>query len=374
MKDFKHTCRHFKGEKPCVFSKDDARKCGECVDYSMRGERVLIIKAGSAGDVLRTTSILRALRTEYPMAFITWVVDEKNAEVLAGNPFIDEIVFSGGPAAAFVQAVKFFLAINLDVTRESSAILSLTSARLKKGFTLNRDGIVWPVNLEAIPWYRMSLSDEIKKKNKETYHDIIHDICGVKRTRNRPVLLHKQDDRAWAESFSRKYGLSGTAKKVIGINIGGGTRWVRKTPGPDKWKEIISVLISSLPDSKFVLLAGPKERDQYEDISSFFGEKVIPGGSYNPFGRFAALVGLCDLLVTPDTLALHVATALTKKTVVLFGPTSKAEIELYGYGRAVTAGLTCECCYKEGCETKPDCMGSIDPSAVAKAARELMNG
>ena len=59
-------------------------------------------------------------------------------------------------------------------------------------------------------------------------------------------------------------------------------------------------------------------------IKNLAGDKVIDAGCDNSLMDFAALIGLCDILVTSDSLALHIGVALKKYVVTLFGPTSWA--------------------------------------------------
>ena len=81
--------------------------------------------------------------------------------------------------------------------------------------------------------------------------------------------------------------------------------------------------------------------------------------------QFFALVSLSDVFLTADTLALHAATALKKKIVALFGPTSAAEIDDYD-GRIIKiqSNLDCLVCYKTRCDYNPNCMNTISPERV----------
>jgi ADP-heptose:LPS heptosyltransferase len=89
--------------------------------------------------------------------------------------------------------------------------------------------------------------------------------------------------------------------------------------------------------------------------------------------HFAALLSHCDVAVTGDTLAMHLALALGKRAVVLFGPTSAAEIELYGLGEKVVPKMECLSCYKTSCDFVPNCMDLISTDMVERAVlRQLL--
>jgi heptosyltransferase II len=78
---------------------------------------------------------------------------------------------------------------------------------------------------------------------------------------------------------------------------------------------------------------------------------------------------------------MHLSLALGKRTVVLFGPTSAAEIDLYGLGEKVVPDMTCLSCYKTSCDFVPNCMDLISADQVERAvvnqlemARALVSG
>ena len=69
---YKSDCRKFKGDVPCELNKLHGITCDDCEYYKPTLERILIIKHGRMGDVLRTTPLLRKLKKEYPKAEIWW--------------------------------------------------------------------------------------------------------------------------------------------------------------------------------------------------------------------------------------------------------------------------------------------------------------
>jgi heptosyltransferase-2 len=108
-------------------------------------------------------------------------------------------------------------------------------------------------------------------------------------------------------------------------------------------------------------------------MATFAGLPVFDAGTDNTYGAFAARLQLCDVVVTSDSLAVHVAAARKTKAVVLFGPTSAAEIELYGRGeKVVPPGMDCLCCYLPSCDVKPHCQARIEPAAVFAAVHRQL--
>jgi ADP-heptose:LPS heptosyltransferase len=77
-------------------------------------------------------------------------------------------------------------------------------------------------------------------------------------------------------------------------------------------------------------------------------------------------------MITGDTMALHAATALKKKVICLFGPTSSNEIEDYGRVRKIVPNMDCLVCYKQNCDFVPNCMDSISADTINKSINETI--
>ena len=105
-----------------------------------------------------------------------------------------------------------------------------------------------------------------------------------------------------------------------------------------------------------------------EEIKELVKTKIIDAGCNNSLMEFASLVNLCNVLVTSDSLALHIGTALKKKVVAFFCPTSPNEIELYSRGIKLIPKKGCICCYKPKCDIPPE----WDIDEMVKGVKKLI--
>ncbi|MFC1511174.1 glycosyltransferase family 9 protein, partial [Candidatus Margulisiibacteriota bacterium] len=85
--------------------------------------------------------------------------------------------------------------------------------------------------------------------------------------------------------------------------------------------------------------------------------------------NFAGVMNQCQAVVSSDSLAMHFAIALKKKIVAFFGPTSPAEIELYGLGTKVYPKMDCLVCYKKQCDKKSNCVTNLSSDELFKAVK-----
>jgi heptosyltransferase-2 len=161
-------------------------------------------------------------------------------------------------------------------------------------------------------------------------------------------------------------------KPIVGLNTGAGGRWPLKQWREDGYLECIARLGRDR-DLQFLLLGGPSERERNDRLKAASAVRLWDPGCDNAVRHFAALLGHCDVVVTGDTLAMHLSLALNRRTVVLFGPTSAAEIELYGLGEKVVPDMECLSCYKTSCDFVPNCMDLISVDMVERAvSRQLL--
>lgn len=364
----KTNCAYFKGDRPCNPHKEKGMKCDDCPEYKLISYKILIIKLDAVGDVLRTTSILKPLKKKYPDSYIDWCTRKNSIELFRNNPLVDEVITIEDDALFRINAEEYDIAINLDTSKLSSAIAANASAKEKFGFVLNKKGYVEATSNAAQHWLEMSAFDDVKKANTKSYQQIMYEILGL----NLPIatpIIHISDNerkRIAAKKFVKNISQK---KPVIGLNIGVGTKWPSKGWPLERWQE----LIKKLGNSKYnlLLLGGPEEVAIIKQLKKEHNF-LVDTGCDNSLLEFAAIVDLCDLVITSDTLALHIATALDKKIIALFGPTSASEIELYGKGIKLSSPDGCKCFYRKYCSEEVSCMEKITTAMVVEAVDSLL--
>ncbi len=357
-------CRFFLGDRPCVWHKRAAALC-TCEHYEPVQQRLLFVKLDAMGDVLRSTALLPALAEAHPRAAITWITRKESVPLLQRNPYVSEVLEYGADALIHLQTRTFDRVINLDASKISAAIATAARSSKKDGFLIDEQGCIQPTNDAARAWLDAGLFDDIKRQGQMTYQDRMAAILGLAGRKHHYVLELGSDEIECANQHLARIGAD-PRRPVIGLNIGAGGRWPLKQWREDGYAELIAQL-HRREDVQFLLLGGPSERERMERLKASSAVRLLDPGCDNSVRHFAALVAHCNVVVTGDTLAMHIALALKKRTVVLFGPTSAAEIELYGLGEKVVPDMTCLSCYKTACNFVPNCMDLISTKMVESA-------
>lgn len=364
----KPDCIHFRGDKPCRFK----RLCDGCPHHAPFAglTRVLIIKCRAQGDVLRTTPLLAGLRRKYRDAHVAWVTDPESVDLLAPNPAVDRVLPYDLETVVALDAQSFDVLISLDKEPGTTGLARRVRADHKFGFGMNEFGNLTIFNESAAAAYELGVNDDLKFfKNTRSYQEIAAEAAELDYRRDEYAFVLPEAAKARAAAFWKRRRLS-PKKPSIGLNTGAGSKFLTKQWPAGHYAKLIRLLLTKLK-ANVLLLGGQRERALNEGLARKFPGRVFNTGHDNALLEFAGHIDRLDLVVTSDTLGMHLAIALKKKVVALFGPTSPQEIDLYGRGVKIFLAESCAPCYRQTCEDGR-CMRAITPELVFGEVRHLL--
>lgn len=347
----KFDCRYFKGHIPCKPNKLRNKVCKGCDEYSPISKKILIIKLGAIGDVIRTTPLAVKYKKLYPDCQITWLT--LSPDVLPSD-LIDIIYRFDFPSVYAIQNQTYDIAINLDKEPEACALLKDVMAIEKFGFTWtnNHIGIATP---NAEHKLITGLFDNISKTNTKNYLEEIFEICHQK-FEDEPYVLNFNKNLAakWSVIKDKAQG-----KKIIGLNTGCGKRWQTRLWPDDYW----ITLISDLKKNNLypVLLGGADEHEKNTTLQEKTGA-YYPG--HYSLQEFISLTSNCDIIVTQVSMMMHIATGLKKPLVLMNNIFNAHEFYLYNNGVIVGPESGCDCYYGNTCNRDRHCMFDLSPEKV----------
>jgi len=351
-------CRQFKGDHPCQPHKREGVICDGCPHYDPVSSRILIIKLGANGDVIRTTPLLAPLRQKYPNSEITWVT--WTPEVVPTRSFHqdapDIILPWKWETVVTVLHSKFDVVINLDKDPDACSVAEALDAPKKFGFgwEYNRPR---PLNELARHKFLTGIDDSLSRANRKTYPQEIIEMCGLGYQKQR-YLLDPHLEEPVPEGLP-------SIRPLVGLNTGCSPRWSSRMWPEQHWVRLATLLKES---GYGVVLLGGKDEDQKNRRIAVASETIYIG--VFPLPRFVRLVGEIDLMVTSVTMAMHIAIGLGKKIVLLNNIFNRHEFELYGQGVIVEPEIECDCYYKPVC--KNNCISTILPTQIMEQCRRLL--
>ncbi len=302
--------------------------------------RILIVKLGSIGDIIHTLPSLAAIRHAMPGAEISWVAEERSAEILRGNPLIDnlievdtqtlrggmiieEILLNVSSQLKGLRRFKFDVAVDFQGLWKSAAIAKLSGAKRRWGFS--REGLREPASrillTDMVETGGGSGSSSSSSGGEGGIHVIRKNLALAAGALNIQVpsdnfefpIATTDEHRAEADAIIATAGGGDFAV----LNPGGG--WVTKLWHAEKFGQLADKLWEERGITSIVA-TGPKEAALAESVNaaSRSGRLVLaqPG-----LKGFYELVKRAKVYVGGDTGPTHIAIAAGAPVVGLFGPT-----------------------------------------------------
>ncbi len=348
-----------------------------------RADRILVIRLGALGDVVRTLPAVSALRGAYPGAHLTWLVERAASGILASQPWIDEVLVF--PRETLRDALRRARGVTL--VRELSAFIrALRDSRydlvldfhaiLKSGLLSRASGA--PLRASYAPPFGRELAWIFANARVR-----IEPRRGSRFERNAALVRFLGVEADPAEAPLR---IDPGAVARVAAALGDGPPPMLVHPGsspgtpykrwlPSGYAAVIRALAEERGIATLVS-AGPDaaERETAAEVVRLAGGAARPAPETVSLQELAALFARCRLYVGGDTGPMHIASLVGTPVVQILGPTDPIENQPWSQtpSRSVRAGIDCSPC-RRGC-AEARCMRAVSPEQVLDAARALLDG
>jgi ADP-heptose:LPS heptosyltransferase len=342
------------------------------------------------GDVVFTTPIPRALKRVFRDARLTYLVEPDAAPVVAGNPYLDEvIVVARGRGmsrltgdlrlARQLRRARYDLVIDLHGGPRSSWLALATGAPARIGYTIA--GRAWMYTRTV------HRPRELRARHSVVNQwDLLRAIPGWPADAPDPLrdAVDMRPDPAAETEVARRLTAAGvgSADELIVAHVSAGNPF-RRWPEPAFTRLVVGLAAAS-PARRIVLSSGPSDAGAAERIADAARRELgADGGRVVRFGDFSlaelrALVARSRLFVGGDTGPLHVAATTSTPIVGIYGPTLSARSAPWRDPAVPTesvevAGLACRPCDQRHCAPGDfRCLTTLKPEDVLSAAERAM--
>jgi lipopolysaccharide heptosyltransferase II len=346
-------------------------KCGLRRLHMVMPNRFLIISTTGIGDTLWGTPGIKALRSACPDGHIAVLTNIAGAEMLKGNPAINELFI-------FRRGAGFFLRLPM-------LIRVLRKRRFEKVFIFHAsDRIIWPIaflsGAAGITGFKGQSKDMDSILTKAVEADpAVHGIAnrfrmlaetGVVEKDESLELFLTEKERAEARMFLERSGIV-EGELIIGLH-----------PGAQKpfkcWPATNFIeagnMLRGKSGSRIIVTGDAHESELAETVASGIDGAISSAGLLSLRGT-AALIEKMALFITNDTGPMHIAFALKTPVIALFSPTNPALCGPYRAEKVtvLSKNTTCAQCTGKKCYN-PICLSQISAQEVAEAAGLLLAG
>ncbi len=339
--------------------------------------RILIIKPSSPGDIIHALPVLHAVRRRYPEAYIAWLVATPFADLVSADPALSEVIpfdrkrfgklgRSGAVTIDFVRFVmqlrekRFDLVIDLQGLFRSGFLAWTSGAGARVGFANAREF--------APLFYSHRVRDGETDRHAADHNFLVAPILGSDARELDFSVAIRDEDREAARAIVAEASCPSTDDYVVLVPA---TRWETKCWPAERFGEVARRL-EEAEGIRSILVGGRDDMAAGERAA-----RASKGAAFNACGRttlrqLAALIAAARIVVTGDSTPMHLAAALGRPLVALFGPTNPRRTGPYGrMADVVRLELDCSPCYLKRlseCPRGHACMEQLDVETVVAAA------
>ena len=316
---------------------------------------ILFVKLGAFGDVVNTLPLAIALK-EHLNARIHWLVEPLSLPLVAEHPAVEKAILferkrwakSIPEVVKEVRARRYDIVLDLQRTIKSGTFAFAADGKRRIGFDKARcKEFTW-----LFPFERISPQDPSRHMLRQYLEFAEH-------------LGTNDPEIRWDIPVRGRHPFK-LPERYLVLNIGA-------TKPANKWTAQGFAELAGLVQERYglssVLTGGPEDRAMAAEIV-----RMRSGGVINLAGE-TTLLDLKEVLagamavVSCDTGPMHLAVALGRDVIALFGPADPRRTGPFK-GVVIRKSMPCAPCNRRVCE-HPECMLSITPADVMERLEAL---
>jgi heptosyltransferase II len=366
--------------------------------------KILVIREAAIGDVLCMTPFLKSLREFYPRAKIEYVVVDWAKGAVQNNPNIDKIhvvtndLISGNKIKAALKRLQFFSKL----AKNNYDLIFYPTTQLLYKIALLPFRKSYKIGFGVAP------KNSVSNDNFMLNDYVFIDLNEIPRTRHIAVRNLEMLDLIAGKKVGRDYGLEifpteANVKQIDTLTESLGWKNCEiiamapsagnalksdaalKTAPKEKFIEILKKLKKENTARRFALIGAKSEQRYAESMNIADGKNVINLCGKLSLTESAEFLRRCSLLISNDSGATHIASALKMNHIVFFGATDEIEFGPYQNPNAKVyrVPLPCAPCRADKCNVpeteefkgimRPFCLNKIDTEKVVEYATQQIS-
>jgi heptosyltransferase-2 len=338
-------------------------------------KRILIVRTDRIGDVVLSTPVIRAIRDNFPNAYIAMMVSPCALDIVKDNPFLDEVIvydkdnrhknwFKSIGFAFGLKARRFDLAIVLHPANRAHITVFLAGIRRRIGF--NRKCAIL-------------LTDRIKHKKQEAEkHELEYSLdlvrhLGIQPGDKKPFMFIKPQAIQWADKVLAEAGIKET-DMLLALHP------AASCPSKIWPAQRFALLADELTKKyglKVLILAGPKDTDLAKQVAQNTRQPVLNFAGKTSVQQLAALLKRSRLFISNDSGPVHIACAVGTAVISIFGRNQKGlSPKRWGpvgpHDKVLHKEVGCYECLAHNCIKGFACLKAITVDDVIEAADSIL--
>jgi lipopolysaccharide heptosyltransferase II len=333
------------------------------------------VRTDRIGDVVLSTPVIKALRDNFPDAYIAMMVSPYALDIVEDNPFLDEVIiydkdkrhknwFQSVGFAFGLRAKRFDLAVVLHPTNRAHITVFLAGIRRRIGF--NRKCAIL-------------LTDRIKHTKQEAEkHELEYSLdlvryLGIQPEDKKPAMFIKPQAIQWADRVLAQAGIKETDMLLA---LHPAASCPSKIWPAQRFAEAADELVKRY-GFKVIVLAGPKDMNLAIQVIQNTRQPVLNLAGKTSVQQLAALLKRSRLFISNDSGPVHIACAVGTPVISIFGRNQKG-LSPKRWGpvgprdKVLHKEVGCEECLAHNCAKGFACLKAITVDDVIQAADSIL--
>lgn len=308
--------------------------------------------------MLRSTALLAPIKRKFPNSHITWITQKPADQLLMHNPLVDRVLNYELSSVLALRALNFDVCFCIDKSFAATGLAAEIQSELFFGFQLDaKSGSIVPATEAAFELWSLGLSNQKKFfENQKPETQLTCEALELSPYKRDSYLLPLTEQEQ-KETERRKRLWSQGTKIIVGLNTGCSDVIRYKKMSVRAHRDLIAK-VSANSKFQIVLLGGREDAIRNQEVAE--GLDVIQSPTDSGLRDGIISCNACDIIVSGDSLGMHIGIALSKWMIAWFGPTCRQEIDLYDKGIKVLSEATCGPCWKRFCDQPTMCYDLVD--------------
>ncbi|NGX39874.1 MAG: ADP-heptose--LPS heptosyltransferase 2 [Chlamydiae bacterium] len=326
------------------------------------------------GDMVMATPVLSDLRKTFPEARITAMCRAPVCDLLKEDPEVDEL-FCFRKSSSFsrhsdkkniiekLRRGQYDLGILLTHSLSSAWWFWQGGVKTRLGYDCN--------GRRFLLSHPVPLPENIERQHLVLTYKMLLEPLGISLSDTAPRLFLSDKEVNDAQVLLKQHGVN-KQRVLVGINPGA-TYGSAKCWLPERFREVAKKLLAD-PNVYLVFFGDQATAPLVKEICLGLGPRVINLAGLTSLREVAALISLCNVLLTNDSGPMHIADAIGTKTVALFGSTNEIVTGPYRSGVVIHKHVDCSPCYQRTCPIDFRCMKRIEAEEVYQTIQQVLKG
>jgi heptosyltransferase-2 len=337
--------------------------------------RILIIRTDRIGDVLLSTAVIKALRDNYPDAYIAMMVAPYAKDIVDGNPYLDQVIIYDKDRkhrswtrsikfSAKLKKKRFDLAVILHPTNRVHLVSFFAGIPRRIGYDRKFGFLL----TDKIPHTK-----QFGKKHELEYSLDLIRYLGIEPKDKNLFMPIKQESEAQVDELFKQAGIN-KSEKLLAIHPGASCP--SKIWPNERFAQVADRLCEKY-NFKVLVIAGPKDIRLAQNVIKNTRHPVINLAGKISVSQLASVLKRCQLFISNDSGPVHIASSVGTPVISIFGRNQKG-LSPVRWGpvgkkdKVLHKEVGCIECLAHNCIKEFACLKAITVDDVVAAADAIL--